>query len=648
MSFAATLLGQPRPGSVRSVPFPHRQPYYPSPVDWRNEVLYFLLPDRFSDGDEATRPLLNRANLPAARPPGFRFDQWTQSGGERWQGGTLAGVTSKLNYLQDLGVTTLWVGPVFKQRGHLNTYHGYAIQDFLEVDAHFGTRQDLVDLVGAAHQRQIRVILDIIFNHSGHNWDYTGGQVDPPYRPWPSFYPKGDWIDATGQRVSAIGGNDDGVWPTELQPDANYTRAGKGSLGGEAIDDDHAEFKRTDFDGSFRDFNFDGSDTLTDLSSCYKYWIALTDCDGFRLDTLKHVPLEVARNFCGTIKEFAANLGKQNFFLVGEVGGPEANADRYLDVLALNLSATLDIGELRPTLTAVAKGLQAPRDYFDMVDQWEPQLGSHRNSGPRHVLILDDHDHVSGEKVRFSSDAASDHQVVAGVGIQLFTLGIPCLYYGTEQAFAGPEQSERDQYLPDYHHGQDKFLRENLFGGDHPRQDGRAGLPAAGAGGIDNGLPAFGAFGTVGHHCFDPNAPAFVRIRHLTPVRSRFPVLRYGRQYLRDSRNFGLPFGPAGAGEIIAWSRILDDEEALCVVNGHGTADRGSDVIVDASLNGGANAALTVIANSAEAAALAAGVPYTGAHPIGERLPVRVANGTHFVEVRQMAPSEVLVLSNRP
>ena len=68
------------------------------------------------------------------------------------------------------------------------------------------------------------------------------------------------------------------------------------------------------------------------LAGCYKYWIALTDCDGFRIDTLKHVTFEQARNFCGTIKEFAANLGKQNFFLVGEVAGGDFAADRYLDV----------------------------------------------------------------------------------------------------------------------------------------------------------------------------------------------------------------------------------------------------------------------------------------------------------------------------
>src|SRR5215212_8604957 len=125
MTFKDDILGQKRPDSIRSVTFPRREKFFPSPVDWRNEVLYFLLPDRFSDGGEAARPLLDRSNVAAARPAGFRFDRWAQSGGERWQGGTIAGVTTKLGYLAGLGVTAIWVGPVFKQRGHLDSYHGY-------------------------------------------------------------------------------------------------------------------------------------------------------------------------------------------------------------------------------------------------------------------------------------------------------------------------------------------------------------------------------------------------------------------------------------------------------------------------------------------------------------------------------------------
>ena len=79
-----------------------------------------------------------------------------------------------------LGATTLWIGPVFKQRGHWESYHGYAIQDFLEIDTRFGTRKDLVDLVSEAHMRGMRVLLDIVFNHTGNNWIYANAADQPP------------------------------------------------------------------------------------------------------------------------------------------------------------------------------------------------------------------------------------------------------------------------------------------------------------------------------------------------------------------------------------------------------------------------------------------------------------------------------------
>jgi len=243
--------------------------------------------------------------------------------------------------------------------------------------------------------------------------------------------------------------------------------------------------RRTDFVGD-RDINYDGTTALDDITRCYKYWIALTDCDGFRVDTLKHVDEETGRNFCGAIKEFAANLGKAHFFLVGEVAGDDSNADRYLDVLGTNLSATLDLGQTKLALRAVAKGLAAPSNYFDLLKVWDDDLGSHRNSGQRRVSVLDDHDHVFGEKIRFSFRAATDHQVVAGVAIQLCSLGIPCIYYGTEQSLSGPEPGQ-EVFLPNFG-SNDAFLREAMFGPAHPRKSGLDGL-ATGTAGVDNARP---------------------------------------------------------------------------------------------------------------------------------------------------------------
>ena len=140
----------------------------------------------------------------------------------------------------------------------------------------------------------------------------------------------------------------------------------------------------------------------------------------------------------------------------------------------------------------------------------------------------------------------------------------------------------------------------------------------------------------------------------LIGVRRRFPVLRYGRQVQRPISNFNAPFALPAGGELIAWSRLLDDEEALCVVNGNGGAAREGDVVVDAAINaagapgqpvGVGQPIFEVVANAAESASAG---PYAGPHPVGQHLSVKLRGGSAFVEIRDLPPSEVLVLVNRP
>src|SRR3954466_10037802 len=182
-TFQQQQVSAERASSVNRVDLPRRQQSYASPADWRDEIIYFLLPDRFSDGQEQTRPLLDPANRLTARPPGFQWNNWAESGGARWQGGTIAGVASKLSYLAQLGVTVVWLGPVFKQRAPDDSYHGYAIQDFLEVDRRFGTGAELVDLVSArtGPARHPRCHL----RPYQEQFVYEGDVNKPPYRPWP-------------------------------------------------------------------------------------------------------------------------------------------------------------------------------------------------------------------------------------------------------------------------------------------------------------------------------------------------------------------------------------------------------------------------------------------------------------------------------
>jgi hypothetical protein len=159
-------------------------------------------------------------------------------------------------------------------------------------------------------------------------------------------------------------------------------------------------------------------------------------------------------------------------------------------------------------------------------------------------------------------------------------------------------------------------------------------------------LPGFGPFGTAGHHCFDDNHPVYKRIAAAAALRSKYPALRCGRQYLRCISFLNKPFDFYGPGEITAWSRILDDEELLCVMNTNGTELRGAEVIVDAALNSGGSGVMTVVLNSAQAAETQ---EFTGAHPVGAEVDVhRTADGRAFVRIEKVQPSEVIVLANHP
>jgi hypothetical protein len=126
--------------------------FFPSPQHWEDQVIYFQMVDRFSDGKEnlfrdkqgntvttgSTPPFDSSANGNAVVTPQDAA-RWRDAG-TQFVGGTIAGIESKLGYLQRLGVTAIWLSPVFKQVTVDNSYHGYGIQHFLDVDPHFGTR----------------------------------------------------------------------------------------------------------------------------------------------------------------------------------------------------------------------------------------------------------------------------------------------------------------------------------------------------------------------------------------------------------------------------------------------------------------------------------------------------------------------------
>ena len=152
--------------SVQDISIKHitqNKAYFSSPEAWEDQILYFLLVDRFSNGKE--QELYTPASdYESALRDDTTTREWHEFG-EKWNGGTLQGITSKIGYLQQLGITAIWISPIFKQVAFEETYHGYGIQNFLAIDPHVGTKDDLKKLVEEAHNHHIYIILDIILNH---------------------------------------------------------------------------------------------------------------------------------------------------------------------------------------------------------------------------------------------------------------------------------------------------------------------------------------------------------------------------------------------------------------------------------------------------------------------------------------------------
>lgn len=260
------------PRSVTEIDFPVDMQLHPSPRDWRDQFIYFLLVDRFDDNDLAVP-----AYDPEATPQGRDFTQRN-----RFQGGNLRGILRRLDYIQQLGCTTIWLSPILKNRlDQSDSYHGYGIQDFLQVDPRFGTLDDLKALTRATHQRGMYVVMDVVINHSGDVWGYPD---DHPY-----FYfegrrfPFGFWRE----RHAAAGlGDDDALWPRELQTPDAFKRRGQIRNWYDADEARDGDFL------SLKEFDVTQRGVLDALIKSYKYWIAAADIDGFRMVAGKEIKLK--------------------------------------------------------------------------------------------------------------------------------------------------------------------------------------------------------------------------------------------------------------------------------------------------------------------------------------------------------------------
>lgn len=325
------------------------------------DVLYMIMIDRFQNGDPS-----NDADVVRGDPRAFH-------------GGDLAGVLQRLDYLQALGVSAVWISPVYPNppRG----YHGYWPLELRGVDGRFGTLETLRKVVASAHARGIKVLLDVIVNHTApeHPW-----RRDPERRDW--YHNRGDirnWGDAT-------------------------------------------EVEQGDLFG-LPDLNTEHPEVAAYLLETAGWWLREAGVDGFRLDTVKHVPRAFWTGFSR-----AARAARPDAFLVGEVF--DANPRVLAGYLDTGLDALLDF-PLQAAITqtfAQHQGLFPVRSALAMRER--------AFADPRQLgVMVDNHD-----LPRFLYQAGFDRnpdralaRLRAALTFALTVPGLPVVYYGTETGMTG-------------------------------------------------------------------------------------------------------------------------------------------------------------------------------------------------------------------
>ncbi len=513
--------------------------------DWRDEVVYQLLTDRFADGDPRND---------------WRVDR---SGMARYHGGDYLGVVSQLDYLSELGVTAIWISPIVLNvdtDAGVDAYHGYWAVDLQRLNPHFGDLGALREMVRACHARGIKVILDIVTNHLGQVFYYD---INQNGRPDDNVYGSGtaspltrlteydpDYDGRGIQSYTSLG--EAGAAPIKFfhmpdvfrmppmpeifqHPEA-YNRRGR--ITDYGIQE---QVVYGDFPGGLKDLNTANPDVREALIASYTDWILKTDIDAFRIDTLKHVEHEFWQIFCQQVRERLALAGKTNFFMFGEAfDGDDTLLGSY--TAPNELDGVFYFSQKFQVFGDVFLHGQPTKKVEELYGQRAAHYGLTPQPGgigvaPRDALVnfLDNHD-VPRFLYEFT-DGAEGHfeegraRLKAALAYLLTEDGIPCIYYGTEQDYSG---------------GNDPANREDL---------------------------AWSGYRTDGD--------TFQWIAKLTHLRRAYPALRRGNFTLRWTTE---RVGAEQDAGLVAFERALDAEYALVVIN---TRDKVSETSAT-SLGGGA------------------------------------------------------------
>jgi alpha-amylase len=419
--------------------------------DWRDEVIYQVLIDRFADGDVSNDYRVNRA-APA-----------------RYHGGDWKGLADRLDYISALGVTALWISPIVRNvetDAGIDSYHGYWTQDPFALNPHFGNLSDLRDLVSKAHAKNIKIVLDIVTNHMGQLFyydinmngrpdeDVRGGlktsalhltEYDPDYEdpqvmaftslgiagPAPIVF----FDDQTITRMPPAD-------PRLATPEA-YHRRGR-IVNYDSPPDGREQTLFGDFPGGLKDLNTESPAVVDAMVEAYGKWIALADLDGFRIDTVKHIDHPFWQQFNARLRAKAAQLGKPKFLMFGEVfDGRDDLVGSYTK--DKELDGLFDFPQYFQVFRDVFIGGAPTKKIADRWDERAKNWSTSASDGglgiapsDLHVNFLDNHDVGRYLWQATTSGRSDSHQVLLQALTFLLTEdGIPCIYYGTEQDFSG-------------------------------------------------------------------------------------------------------------------------------------------------------------------------------------------------------------------
>ena len=368
-----------------------------------SDVIYLLMPDRFSNGDPDNDDMPNMLEKANRKNPNGRH------------GGDITGISNKLDYLNDLGVTALWINPLLENNMPAYSYHGYAVTDLYKTDARYGTNDDYVKLIEDAHSKGLKVIMDMIFNHLG-----TGYY-------WKDDLPMYDWYNQ---------------WP-------EFTRS---NYRGGVVSDPHAsnydydKMVRGWFDVNMADLNQDNELMANFLIQNSIWWIEYAGLDGIRQDTYPY-----------PYKDFMATWMRRvldeypNFNVVGEAWLSQSPAVAYWlnnstnkDGYKSNLTDVFDF----PLMYAISKAFNEDEGWSTGTSQLYEVLSQDfvYSNTKGIVTFADNHD---GD--RFYSKIGNDiNKYKLAMAFMMTTRGTPQIYYGTEILMAGEEHKGHGDIRKDF------------------------------------------------------------------------------------------------------------------------------------------------------------------------------------------------------